>query len=720
MRKYISFILVSILLCTVHAKADEGMWLISLLKQMNMDKLYEKGLELTPEDIYNVNNSSLKDAVVALDYGSCTGEFISKNGLILTNFHCAHDNVQKISSVDNDYLHNGFWAKSFEDEIPISGKTLSVLHKVEDITDLVNMEIEKETKAGKNNAFMMRRIFHKIEREMNAKSGYETSVSSMFGGNQYFLFYYTIYKDVRLVGAPPLSIGYFGGETDNWMWPQQRGDFAFYRVYTSKDGKPAEYSQENIPFNPKKHLKISLNGVKEGDYAMTLGYPFTIDRYLSSYGIEELIEILNPAQIAVREQKLAIMKKAMDKDKEVQIKYSSKFFNSANYYKYAIGENKYVKLYEVVKLKREQEAKFEKWYSQKKSRKAKYGTVLNDLNKNYTKKANYEKTEKYYQEAFVKGSDMIQMALSGKGWESILKKENPSKSSLDRKIELGKSKAESFYKDYDYHTDKQLFAAGIKLFVENVDKQYVADVLIHDLAKFGNDYDKFADYIYSNSIFSSKENFYKFLEEPTFAKIQNDPAYKIVTSTLDIIYNLRAQFKPYKAEIRKLDKLYIEGLLEMNKGKDLYPDANSTMRLSYGTVGGYSPRDAVSYDYYTTIEGYLEKESTENSEFLIDKAFKELVESDNYGPYANENGELVVNFLTNNDITGGNSGSPVMNGKGELIGVAFDGNWESMAGGVYFHPYFNKTVCVDIRYVLFVVDRYYDSKHIMQELDIIK
>lgn len=717
MKKYISIVLINILFLGFTAKADEGMWLINMLGQMNIEKLYEKGLELTPEQIYDVNNSSLKDAIVAINYGMCTGEFVSNKGLILTNHHCAHDDVQEISSLEQDYLNNGFWAKSMEEEIPIKGKTISVLYKVEDITKKVQKLIKEETKAGRNNSFMMRRIYHDIEREMNKESGYETSVASMYGGNQYFLFYYTIYKDVRLVGVPPLSIGYFGGETDNWMWPQHKGDFAFYRAYASKDGKPAEYSEDNVPLKPKNFLKISLEGVNDGDYAMTLGYPYSIDRYLSSYGLEELINILNPAQIAVREKKLGIMKEAMNKDHKVQIQYSSKYFNSANYYKYAIGENKYVKAYDVLSLKRKTENDFKEWYSSKNSREKKYGSVLEKLKTLYAKKANYEKTEKYYQEGFVKGSDMLQFSLRGKGWESTLEK-NPSKKSLEKKIKVNRNAAKNFFKDYHFETDKKLFAAGIKLYIENVDPNHVSETLRNELKRFNNDYEKYADYVYANSMFSTADNFERFLSDPSIEKLENDPAYKIVQPTLEIIFKLREEHRPYQAEIRKQQKLFIAGLLEMNKGKDMYPDANSTMRLSYGTVGGYSPRDAVDYDYYTTIEGYLEKENIEDPEFIVDSDFKDLLKSKDFGQYSDENGNLAIDFLTNNDITGGSSGSPVLNGKGELIGVAFDGNWESMAGGVYFHPYFNKTVCVDIRFVLFVVDKFAKAQNIMSELEI--
>ena len=719
MKKYFSIIMINLLLFSVSVKADEGMWLVNLLGQMNIDKLYEKGLELTPEQIYSVNNSSLKDAIVALDYGMCTGEFVSSKGLILTNHHCSHDDVQKLSSLEDDYLTNGFWASNNSEEIPILGKTISILNKVEDITKRVNKDIAAAIKEGKDKSFMMRGIIHNIEREKNAESDFETSVASTYGGNSYYLFYYTIYTDVRLVGVPPLSIGNYGGDTDNWMWPQHKGDFAFYRVYSDSEGKPAEYSKDNVPYKPKKHLKISLKGVNEGDYAMTLGYPYSNNRYLSSYGLEELIDVLNPAQIAVREKKLGIMKQAMNEDHKVMLQYSSKYFNSANYYKYAIGENKYIKEYDVLTLKRNTEKDFENWYKQKKSRTKKYGEVLSILKESYEKRADYKSTEKYYQEGFIKGCDMVKFSLKGKGWESVLKKD-AKKGALEKKIKFGRKTTDNFFKDYNFETDKKLFAAGIKLYIENVNPEYVADVLVKMVKDFDNDYEKFADYIYENTLFSSRENFEKFLDDPTIEKLQNDPVYKIVQPTLDIIYKLRDEYRPYGSVIHAQNKLFIEGLMEMNKGQDLYPDANSTMRLSYGTVGGYSPKDGVTYDYYTTIDGYLEKENPDNQEFLVAEDFKSLVKTKDFGQYANKDGKLCVDFLTNNDITGGNSGSPVINGKGELIGVAFDGNWESMAGGIYFHPYFNKTVCVDIRFVLFVVDKYAKAQNLINEMEIIK
>ncbi len=719
MKKYISILVINLLLFSTGVKADEGMWLINLLGQMNIDKLYEKGLELTPEQIYSVNQSSLKDAIVALDYGMCTGEFVSPKGLILTNHHCAHDNVQELSSLENDYLTNGFWAKSLEEEIPIPGKTISMLYKVEDITKRVKKDIEEAIKAGKDNSFMMRRIVGNIEREKNKESGYETSVASTYGGNSYYLFYYTIYKDVRLVGVPPLSIGAYGGETDNWVWPQHKGDFAFYRAYSAADGKPAEYSKDNVPYKSTKHLSISLKGVKEGDYAMTLGYPYSISRFISSYGLEELINITNPAQIAVREQKLGIMKEAMSADHEVMLQYSSKFFNSANYYKYAIGENKYVQEFDVLSIKRKTEKEFENWYNEKNSRKKKYGDVLASLKESYEKRADYENTEKYYQEAFVKGCDMLQFSLRGKGWESVL--ERGKIKDLEKRQEINRKAAKDFFKDFNIEIDKKMFVAGLKLYIENVNPAHISDVLVKSLAEYNNDYEKFTDYLYTNTYFSSPENFEKFLSDPTIENLTSDPAYKIVKPTLEIIYALRDEFRPYGANISKQNRLFIEGLLEMNKGNNnIYPDANSTMRLSYGTVGGYSPKDAVTYDYFTTIDGYMEKENPENFEFVIENDFKTLIETKDYGQYADENGKLRVDFITNNDITGGSSGSPVLNGKGELVGVAFDGNWESMAGGIYFHPYFNKTICVDIRFVLFVVDKYANAQNIIDELNIIK
>lgn len=719
--KRLKILLISIVLFfSLGANADEGMWLVNLISKYNLEQMHKLGCELTTEQIYSINHSSAKDAVVALDYGSCTGEFVSDKGLLLTNHHCAYDNIQELSTSDKNFLANGFWAQKFEDEIPIKGKTASVLIRVEDITDRVKADIKKALEAGPDKGFMMRKISGNIEKEMNAASGLETSLASTFTGNKYYLYYYKVYKDVRLVGAPPSSIGAYGGDTDNWMWPQHKGDFAMYRVYSGTNGEPAEYSTSNVPYKPAYFFTISLKGVEENDYTMVMGYPYSTNRNLSSYGVKQQMEVGNPALIKVRGDKLSIMKKAMDSDEKIRIQYASKFFNSSNYYKNTLGQNKYLAEYKVIDIKRASEAEFTKWVEQNPDRITKYGKVLTTLSLTYDSLANYDKTEKYYQEAMINGCDLLRFLLRGKGLESALKKESKEKKVSSSNFEAMKSAAKGHFKDYNESYDKVMFAVAVKNFVENVDPAHVSIELKEMIKRFKGDYSKMADYVYAKSFFANLEKLDKYIAKPTLKGIQTDPAFIISSTTLDIIYKLRDKYEGTKKIIRTYNKLYVEGLTEMKNGENIYPDANSTMRFTYGTVGGFSPRDAVNYSFITTVKGYLEKENPKDHEFIVDPAFKKLLLEKNFGRYADKDGQLRVDFVTNNDITGGNSGSPVLNAKGQLIGIAFDGNWESMASDIYFHPELNKTICVDIRYVLFIIDKYAKATNLMNEISIVE
>ena len=717
MKKLSKLIIAVLLLNVTVLHADEGMWLINLIGQFHMDKLNEQGLQLSAEDIYSVNNSSIKDAVVAIDHGMCTGEFVSSKGLFLTNHHCAYGEIQDLSSKEKNYLENGFWASSYEEEIPINGKSVSLLHKVEDVTDQVKKEVKKLKKAGNDGPFLMRKAYREVRNKASKGTNFETSVASMFEGDKYYLFYYMTYKDIRMVGVPPSSIGYYGGAKDNWMWPQHKGDFAMYRVYTDKNGNPAEYSEDNVPFEPDNHLEISLEGLQEGDFAMVVGYPYATDRYITSYGIKEMSSVLNPALIDVREEKLDIMKEAMDADSEIQMKYADKHFSTSNVYKMKVGQNKYLKEYDVISIKRQLEEKFVEWVQQKKSRKEKYGGILDSLEVGYKRMANYQNTEQYFREGIIEGCDLLKFALKGKGLQVILEKNDGL---TEKKVNFTKRAARRHFKNYDKNLDKKLFINGVKSYINNVDKKHLPEELLATIGEFDNNYEKFADYVYSNSFFTDSIKLYQFLENPSLKILREDPAFKVVYEPLNIIYDLRDKFDPKKDFIDHYQKIFVDGLLKMKDRDNMYPDANSTMRFTYGTVGGYSPKDAVVYDYYTTSEGYLAKENPDEQEFKIKESYKKCLLSGNYGRYADEKGKLRIDFLTNNDITGGNSGSPVLNKEGQLVGIAFDGNWESLTSDVYYHPDYNKTISVDIRYVLFVIDKYADAQNIMNELDIIK
>lgn len=699
--------------------ADEGMWLVNLLGKFKVSKMQKMGLKLSAEDIYDINNASLKDAIVALDHGCCTGEIVSSDALMLTNHHCAYDDIQKLSSLEHDYLKNGFWAKSRDEEINIKGKTVSFLVKVVDITDRVKKEIEKEKKRKGSDNVRMKKVYHTIEKEYGKNTDLEVSCSSMLRGVHYYLFYYKTYKDVRLVGAPPSSIGAFGGDTDNWMWPQHKGDFAIYRIYGDKDGNPASYSSENIPIKPKYVLPVSLKGVKKGDFSMVMGYPGSTKRYLSSYGVDYKINSANTPIIKCRKEKLAILKEEMNKSDEIRIKYASKYFNGSNVYKFLIGENKYTKKYDVLNKKRQLEDKLQKWIDSNAQRKAKYGDVLKELKESYIEIQKHSETSAYFKEAIIGGTDIMLLAMRMKGLESCFCKGRKNKKcTVEKKCKCLKKSSSLLFKDYDVNVDKRLFQALIKVYVENVPKEGQSDYLTKLLRKFKGDYTKLTDFVYSKSLMSTEERLNKFLDNASLKALQKDPAFIIRNEILDNVYSIRTKLIKTNQNLCKYKSLYVKALVEMMGEKDVYPDANSTMRVTYGTVGGYSPKDAVNYDYKTQVEGYLEKEDKNNSEFYVPERLKKLIKDKDFGRYGND-GVLNTCFLSNTDITGGNSGSPVLNGKGELIGLAYDGNFESLSGDLYYHPSYNKTVCVDIRFVLWVIDKYANASYLIDEMNIV-
>ena len=705
--------------CFCCATADEGMWLPQLLKNMNESDMQAKGLKLTAEDLYSINNSSVKDAIVSLGRGSCTAEMISAEGLMLTNHHCALNSIQEHSSVKNDYLNDGFWAMSRQEELSNEGLTASFLMSIEDVTERVLADISLEM-SEKERDKKIKEISKKIVEETTKDTHYNARVKSFFGGNDYYLLTYETFKDVRLVGAPPSSIGKFGGDTDNWMWPRHTGDFALYRIYCAPDGKPAEYNTENIPYTPKHHFPIQLDGVENGDYTMVFGYPGSTDRYLTSFGIEEALTITNPAIIDIRAEKLAIMKVGMDASKKAKIQYASKYAGTSNSWKYFIGQSKGLKSMKVMEKKKAIENDFMAWVSQKTGRKEKYGDALKLIESAYEENKSFALNRTFLNEAIFRGAEIMYWSFSIHNAIARLPKEDKKRTLSIRKL---KKRADKFYKDYDSEIDQELFASMLEMYYYNIPKEQHASIfkkIENQLFGFKRlDFDWYAENTFKRSVFSSKEKFFNFLERPSITKINMDPAYKTIIS----IYNqyleqISTKRSDAREKLKKGNRLFIAGLKEMNPDKNYYPDANSTMRVTYGNVGDYTPGEAMHYQYYTTIEGVMQKEDPTHDEFVVPNKLKDLYLDGNYGKYADKDGGLRVNFISNNDITGGNSGSPVLNAWGELVGTAFDGNWEAMSGDIAFEKEIQRTISVDIRYTLFIIDKFAGATHLIDEMTI--
>ena len=702
--------------------ADEGMWLPHLLKLVNEEDMQAKGLKITAEDIYSVNQSSLKDAIVSLNGGSCTAEMISPEGLMLTNHHCAYDVIQTHSSVANDYIKDGFWAMSNSEELKNDNLSATFLISIENVTDRFTKALNDnmtETQRGKK----ISEISKTIVQEQADSTTHTARIKSFFGGNDFYLLVFETFQDVRLVGAPPSSIGNFGGDTDNWMWPRHTGDFSLLRVYTAPDGSPARYAIDNIPYKPKHHLPVQLDGVENEDFTMIMGYPGRTKRYLTSFGVKEALELTNSAIVNIRSKKLDIMKAGMNADEKVKIQYASKYAKTSNYWKYYIGQSKGLKRMNIYKKKLSIEDEFTSWIKRSDSLvQEKYTSVLGNIETAYLDNKRIAVNRIYLNEAIFQGSEIMSFAYTMQNRIKSLPKDKKEKAIALKKL---KKIAKEFYKDYNPEVDQELFSAMLEGYYYNVPKSQHAPVfkkIENQLFGFKKlDFDYYAKMVFRKSFFSSSDRCLDFLKNPTKNLVNRDPAY----TTMNSIYNKYLEdVYPKRQEIRdimkKENRLFIQGLREMDTSKKHYPDANSTMRLTYGNVGDYKPGEAIVYDYFTTIEGIIEKEDATNNEFVVHPRLKKLYAIGDYGKYADSNGMLRVNFISNNDITGGNSGSPVINAWGEIIGTAFDGNWEAMSGDITFESQIQRTISVDIRYILFIIDKFAGASYLLEEMTIAK
>ena len=704
-------------------KADEGMWLPMLLGEATYKNMVECGIRLTPEQIYNANNSSLKDAIVALGGGFCTGEIISDQGLLMTNHHCGFGTIQANSTTEHDYLTDGFWAMTKEQEIP-ADFGVWFLNNISDVTDKVlkglkeNMSEQQRDSLIKSNSNALK----KSAKEGRNKEDFAVQVKSFYYGNLYYMFTYDIYNDVRLVGAPPSSIGKFGGDTDNWMWPRHTGDFTMFRVYADKENNPSSYNENNQPLKPKHSLPVSIAGVKDGDYAMIMGYPGSTNRFLTSWGVKEAVEIEQPARVKIRRVKLDIMDEQMSKSQKVRIQYASKYARVSNYWKYFIGQSEQLVNNKVADKKQNIESSFTAWYQKNKLEKE-YGQALNLIQNATESSSKYIIPKVYFQEAVV-GSELILFMLRNLGPRSPLYNALKTGEGVSKAKEALLQKAESYFKDYNATIDENTLASILSLYANDVNKEFQPELLISLNEKYKGNFKKFASNYFSKTPFKS----YKLFKE----WINND---KLSTKAIekDVVFQLMNQFvavyrtkvmlpkSSFDSDYNKGMRLFVDALQKMGMNKA--SDANSTMRFTYGNVLPYDPADAVHYDFFTTLEGVMQKEvltDDKNHEFYVPQKLKDLYEAKDYGPYARkEDGKLPVGFLSNNDITGGNSGSPVINAYGELIGTAFDGNWEAMSGDIYFEPNIQRTISVDIRYALFIIDKYAGAKHLIDEMNVV-
>lgn len=696
------------------ARADEGMWLLPLIEKLNIGTMTEMGLKLTAEDIYSINQASLKDAIVIFG-GGCTAEIVSPQGLLLTNHHCGYGQIQNHSTVEHDYLNNGFWAMSKEEELPNPGLSVTFLVRIDDVTGRVLGKVKPDmTEAARREAIQAESSA--ISAEAIKETHYNARVQPFYGGNQYFLLVYEVYSDVRLVGTPPNSIGKYGHDTDNWMWPRHTGDFSVFRVYMSPDGKPAQYSKDNVPLKPKHYLPVSIKNLQKNDFAMVMGYPGTTTRYMTSYEVDEAMKITNANRIKVRGLRQEIWMKDMMKDPKINIQYASKYSGSSNYWKFSIGQNEGLTRLRTAEKKAAFEAGFMKWVKADAARTSKYGNALSLIENAVKGRAEKYNALQFGQEAFRGSMEMIGFAGQMTALEEALAGKDKEK--IEGMISRLKRSMETFYGDYNYPTDQAATKAMIKLYREDIDSRFWPSFYTRIDTKFRGNVDAFVDNIFAKSVFTTPEKLSAFLEAPSLKVLQKDPAFIVAKSIDEVRTALQKDISGFNDDLAKGQRLFMAGVMEYQPDKTQYPDANFTMRLTYGQVLDYYPYDAVHYNWYTTLDGVVQKYRPGDYEFDLPKRLIDLNNKREYGRYASPDGYMPVCFITNNDITGGNSGSPVINGNGELIGLAFDGNWEAMTGNIAFEPDLQRCICVDIRYVLWVIDIYSGAGYLLEEMDI--
>lgn len=704
--------------------ADEGMWMVNLIERLNYTDMQKMGLELTPQEIYSINNASVKDAIVSINDGMCTGFMVSKEGLMMTNHHCVLEYITDNSiKYNTDYINNGFWAIDKRQELYNPNLKVSFLVRVEDVSQRVLSKLDNTLNDVERDE-KIKQITQQIIEEATAKTYYDAVVKEFYRGNEFYLFVYETYRDVRLVGAPPMEVGNFGADTDNWLWPRHNADFAFLRIYMSPEGEPATYNKRrNIPYVPKHHLPISLKGVEKGDFTMVMGYPGTTERFMTSYGVQQVTDQINPTIVKIRDTKLRIIDEQMLLDPNIELMYRSKYNRSSNYWKYYIGQTETLKRLKVYDKKVNIEQLFERWYNADPKRKEMYADALPTIRIALEQLKKYNLAKYYFREAIIRGPEIFGFT---RQFDSLYyymtepRYANEERMTLiaDQSTKLKYFASNYHFNGYNIETDKKLFVALLRMYYDEVPSEFHASVFKEVEEKYKSNFTLYANYLFEKSIFSNKEFLYEFLRVPTAKAMEKDPAYMATKQLYEAYDNILKGMHSYELMLKRGEKLFQHGILAMMTDKKFYPDANSTMRLTYGKVCTYTPTDGTELPYFTTFEEYIKREVVGNPEFTIPEKVKDLYLKKEYSKYADKNGIMHIGLLSDCDVTGGNSGAPLLNGKGEVVGIVFDINWEATASSLWYVTDKTRTISTDIRFIMFLIDKYAEAQNIIQELDI--
>ena len=716
MHKTRLFFLIILTLFCLFLKAEEGFWPPFYLNQ-KISEMQKLGLRLSSGEIYSTDNPSLKDAIVQFG-GGCTGVLVSENGLLLTNHHCGFGSIQRQSSMEHDYLLNGFWAKTSDEELPNPGLAVTLLVRMEDVTNSILEGCNSSMNEPDRSAIIKKNI-EKIEKESVKGSNYDARVKPFYYGNQYFLYISEVFRDVRLVGAPPSSIGSFGGDTDNWAWPRHTGDFSVFRIYASKENKPAEYSRNNVPYKPKKYLTVSLGGVERGDFTMVLGFPGTSREYLTSYGVDLIAFRENPVKVAFRQKRLDIIEAAMSIDARTRLQYASKRTGIANGWKKMMGESNGIKRLNTVEKKHKQEEGFLSWANADEQRAKKFGGLVKAAENIYNRWCPYDLAGIYVTEGF-QGIELLKFAGSFREIIRLSAQKDVKASDLGKNAEKLKTATRLFFKDYQQSVDIEVAVVLLEMISKNMDISFKPTCFSGIEKKEGGNWAKFVNRLFTGSVFSDSSRIIKILSEPrakNIKKLGDDPAYLLIASASDVMdKKVNPVIQECNRKIDSLQRIYTEGLMLYQTAKVFYPDANSTLRIAFGKVDGYSPSDAVNYNYFTTVKGILQKEDPGIYDYKVEPGLKQLIMNSDFGQYADKDGTMHVAFTASNHTSGGNSGSPVLDGQGRLIGLNFDRNWEGTMSDLQYDPELCRNIVLDIRYCLFIIDRFAGAQRLIGEM----